>query len=470
MTETTETVGELAKKGKRHAQSKEVVGDLSDKVIVDTVSIVTKSVKTLLSNADDFTDAVSKSLLVRNVLTTEYMDLEHQPLIINFFFNMLVRNQDFTNLMCLTYHNLSGQVPADWWATNKYYNMTTIMLSVNPTATRPFTDYGSLFVDYRSPGTWKYFMDYNNPGYMRPGTVPFQQENVTTLSLQPAYQHLMSANPTNVTQYNTTVYNGLSGLLATRNVWIPGRDLPAYMCASSSYLSNLESFLINSKPTPNSVLFVYELRLQRLIGVAAANATVNATAVSTKTGYPRYSPLDTPHAPTAAVAQAVAGLYGGLGQVPYNNGTVVMTSAEVNGEEWFINTVYLVVPPQDWVLVIAMPRKDFFAQIDKAQKAAIIVAIVCAMMGAITVTLATLGALRPLHQLADSMQQLTKFDFSSLEGGVLDNRSIIREIRHVQDTFSAMVNAFSVSIKKNRALMGAANGTATSTNKSTISK
>ncbi|KAJ3288869.1 hypothetical protein HK104_007900 [Borealophlyctis nickersoniae] len=278
----------------------------------------------------------------------------------------------------------------------------------------------------------------------------------------------MSANPSNVTQINCTVYNGVPSLLASLNVWIPGRSEPAFMTGAASFLYNLENILIAAKPTPNSVIFVYEVALQRLVAASGANATVNMTAVTSKVGNPRYTPVDTIHAPTAGVGKALVDLYGGLDKVPRNNGTVVMASPDINGEPWFVNTVYLAVPPHDWQLVIAMPRKDFFSKIDKAQKTSIIVAVVVAVSGAFTVSLAAFASLRPLHQLAVSMKQLTKFDFSSLEGGVLDNRSLIREIRHVQETFSAMVNAFSVSIKKNRSLMaggtmsGSAGGAAAS--------
>ncbi|KAJ3288870.1 hypothetical protein HK104_007901 [Borealophlyctis nickersoniae] len=116
----TDTVDELAKQGKKHRSSKmpaipiglviscliamaliavcapmgtilannskDVVSDLSDIVMRDTVSSVVKGVTTLLATANSFTTAVARSLIVKNVMTTNFTDLEHQPEIVNLFF------------------------------------------------------------------------------------------------------------------------------------------------------------------------------------------------------------------------------------------------------------------------------------------------------------------------------------------------------------------------------------------------
>ncbi|KAJ3285809.1 hypothetical protein HK104_009323 [Borealophlyctis nickersoniae] len=267
----------------------------------------------------------------------------------------------------------------------------------------------------------------------------------------------MSPNTSRTMQWNVTIYNGKPALLTSLNVWPPGstKETPDYMCAAASYLSTLEEVFVRAKPTPHSVLFLYERRsgIPYLIAAAAANSTINRTAIAQKVPGQRHTPLDTPDQATVSIAKALESTYGSLDQVPRNDEVVVSRTVHILGEEWFINTVYMAVPPYDWILVVAIPRKDFFSKIDVAQKTGIIVAIIVAVIGAVVVSFASFGALRPLQTLAQSMQQLTKFDFSSLEGGLLDNRSMILEIRHVQETFSAMVNAFSVSIKKNRALL-----------------
>ncbi|KAJ3285810.1 hypothetical protein HK104_009324 [Borealophlyctis nickersoniae] len=124
------------------SNSKEVVGDLSDQVMHDAVQMVHKGVVALNFQASALTEVISKSLLVRRVITTQFDNLDQQPEMANLFQSLLVPNQDITNLVCLSYHNLSGKVPSDWWDTHDYPNMTALMVSAPVNGTeRPFTDY-----------------------------------------------------------------------------------------------------------------------------------------------------------------------------------------------------------------------------------------------------------------------------------------------------------------------------------------
>ncbi|KAJ3299454.1 hypothetical protein HK104_008810 [Borealophlyctis nickersoniae] len=208
-----------------------------------------------------------------------------------------------------------------------------------------------------------------------------------------------------------------------------------------------------SKPTPNSRIILYQARTGKMLV-----ASINGTSFKNLLTGERYPIQDAPDAAIVEVGKALQALYGNVTAVPVNSEEVLMANYDMNGEPWFICTRYFSTPPFNWVLVVAIPRKDFFSRIDTAQKTAIIVAVAVAVVGAVVVSLAAFAALRPLHSLASSMKQLTMFDFSSLEGGILDNRSLILEIRHLQETFSSMVSAFSVSIKKDRSLMTGASG------------
>ncbi|KAJ1557564.1 hypothetical protein HK096_006559 [Nowakowskiella sp. JEL0078] len=91
------------------------------------------------------------------------------------------------------------------------------------------------------------------------------------------------------------------------------------------------------------------------------------------------------------------------------------------------------------LLVTALQRSEIFGQIETATRYSKIIAI------AIAITVGTLIAgiyiiiVLPIFKLAKAMNLLTKFDFSTLENSkMLDNRSVIWELRKLQDTFATM--------------------------------
>ncbi|KAJ3272361.1 hypothetical protein HDU76_010932, partial [Blyttiomyces sp. JEL0837] len=106
----------------------------------------------------------------------------------------------------------------------------------------------------------------------------------------------------------------------------------------------------------------------------------------------------------------------------------------------------------------AIPRADFFAKTDEANKKAIIVAVCIGVSGLVFAGLASWLAMRPLQTLTTAMEKLTKMDFSALEGDILNDRSFMTEVRKLQSTFALMCKAFAAGIKKNKSLMGAKPG------------
>ncbi|KAJ3281473.1 hypothetical protein HK104_011453 [Borealophlyctis nickersoniae] len=453
-----------------NAQS--TANDLSQQIIIDTVQNVAKDMRTLRDRGDSLAWTAGNNEIVRRLFTTEFNDLEHIVDVASFFHTTMIRDQSLTNLMCMARTNLSllnnpPITPPPYQA-----NITVIVIGMVWGSTPPITNYSHIWVDYRSNSSFRQFLNYSNPGHPLPGT-KHVYENVSTFQFLPNFQDLISANPSpgNASQYVVTLYQWMPVLLSSRNFYMPetyGPAVPPFACAAVGLFQILEDTLRRSRPTDNSILFMYEAKSALMIIASPEGASTNLTAINLKlAGQPygavRYSPLNTADPGVRSLGQALVAMYGDLTKVPMNDQQPLLASADIDGQPWLINTLYIPAPPQDWVLVVGMPRKDFFARVDEAQKRGIIVAVVVSIVGALTVSLASFFALRPLGLLAQSMKELTKFDFSSLEGGMLDQRSFIREISHLQETFSAMVNAFSVSIKKNRSLMaGGGNSSAES--------
>ncbi|KAJ3175138.1 hypothetical protein HK101_010742 [Irineochytrium annulatum] len=94
-----------------------------------------------------------------------------------------------------------------------------------------------------------------------------------------------------------------------------------------------------------------------------------------------------------------------------------------------------------------------FAKMDEAERRGIVVASAVAAAGLLCTALITFLALRPVGAMAKNMTQLTKFDFSLLEKGVLDKRSLLSEIREAETAFDTMVKAFAGAIRRNKQLI-----------------
>ncbi|KAJ3102655.1 hypothetical protein HDU97_000352 [Phlyctochytrium planicorne] len=134
------------------------------------------------------------------------------------------------------------------------------------------------------------------------------------------------------------------------------------------------------------------------------------------------------------------------------NSTTVNDIRLDNGEQWFLATSLFTVKGEDFVVVVGFPRSDMFAEVDAASKKAIIFSISLGVTGVLLTGCLIFVFLLPLQHMANSMKQLTKFDFSSLESGNLDRRSMMFEIKQVEDVFFSMVTAFAFAISKNKQL------------------
>ncbi|KAJ3100807.1 hypothetical protein HDU97_001925 [Phlyctochytrium planicorne] len=153
------------------------------------------------------------------------------------------------------------------------------------------------------------------------------------------------------------------------------------------------------------------------------------------------------------IGKTLTNLYGGYAKVP-RSASVVTNQVDIgDGQQWFLNTQYLARPSQ-WLVVLAVPRQDFFAETDRATKKAVTFSSIIAVVGVLIAVVSAFFLMRPLYKLAKAMELLTNLDFSALEGGILKERSFVAEVQHVQITFSKLCAAFAAGIRRNKALVG----------------
>ncbi|KAJ3216185.1 hypothetical protein HDU67_009834 [Dinochytrium kinnereticum] len=238
-----------------------------------------------------------------------------------------------------------------------------------------------------------------------------------------------------------------------------GRTTPDFACSVGSLVDASITVVLNSiKVTDNTIIMLMDES-----GLLLSTNRNNSISIPLSTTFSRVTPDLSPNSEVAAIGKGVSELYGGFASipaVPAGNLTAVNQIRLGDGKTWFVSSSGFSVKGQKFTLVVSFPRSDMFAELDQAAMTGIIIASSVASVGVVLIGLLTFLSLRPLQRMASSMNQLTKFDFSSLENGQLRSRSPMTEIREVETVFNMMVVAFATAIRKNRAL---ANGASSKT-------
>ncbi|KAJ3177696.1 hypothetical protein HDU85_005807 [Gaertneriomyces sp. JEL0708] len=132
--------------------------------------------------------------------------------------------------------------------------------------------------------------------------------------------------------------------------------------------------------------------------------------------YVRFKPHESPDTTIAAVGTAIRNHFNGYANIASSTTEITRLETQLGSEKWFINIQSIDVNPSQWIVVVAMPRADFYGAIERTRKTSVAFATSIAVVGAVLGAIICIIVLRPLAVLAESMKKLTKFDFSSLEG------------------------------------------------------
>ncbi|KAJ3294161.1 hypothetical protein HDU76_006975 [Blyttiomyces sp. JEL0837] len=245
---------------------------------------------------------------------------------------------------------------------------------------------------------------------------------------------------------------------------------PIYACSIGFENNNaLGSLFTSIKVTQNTKLMMIDSVTGTLLANSVKNSIYHVNETDPLKTVTPWKPTDSNDTTTVRIGETLLRLYGNYSKIPRDvNGQTITTQTDIgDGQQWFINTKYL-DRPNNWVLIVAIPRSDFFADVDNAEKKVLIISVTVAVVGVILTAVASFLALRPLYKLTKAMEALTKMDFSALEGNILKDRSFISEVRKLQRTFSTMCKAFAAGIRKNKALMNGGTRSTGTGNGSTV--
>ncbi|KAJ3210809.1 hypothetical protein HDU67_004993 [Dinochytrium kinnereticum] len=232
-------------------------------------------------------------------------------------------------------------------------------------------------------------------------------------------------------------------------------DHPAYSCSVGfENEKGIGKLFREIKVTPNSKVIMIDTLTGKVVASSVPN-TVFRTIPNARSPE-QYDLTNTIDTTAQLIGKTLSDVYGNYTKIPYSLETISRQVDIGDGQTWFINTRYL-AQPSNWMIIVAVPRSDFFGETDRASRKAIILASTVAAAGVIIAAVAAFLLMRPLYKLSKAMEMLTNLDFSALEGNILRERSFVGEVRNLQITFSTMCKAFASGIRRNRALAGGYN-------------
>ncbi|KAJ3316460.1 hypothetical protein HDU76_001777, partial [Blyttiomyces sp. JEL0837] len=231
----------------------------------------------------------------------------------------------------------------------------------------------------------------------------------------PIYNYLLTKS--DQVEYQNTYTKGRLFTSAIGGVWdySTSKSHISYACEVGSDSDGALSPLLESiKVTTNTHVFL----MDSVTGILLANSVpgtcfkvVNASDPSLPTV--AFTPDTTNDTHARDIGMYLKGKYGNYSLIPNMNQTVSMETA-IGNTRWIINYRYLDTP-NTYIVVVGIPRSDFFSKVDSAQQKALILACVLAAVGVIFTVICAWFAMRPLHTLTLAMEKLTKMDFTALE-------------------------------------------------------
>ncbi|KAJ3317401.1 hypothetical protein HDU76_001195 [Blyttiomyces sp. JEL0837] len=440
--------------------SQSTTNDLSSLVMNQAVDITAVQVQDVLDQPYRILQVTSPDLNVKRAMLTNFNNLRNETVMYQWMSNMMNTSAWVNGISCVSYPN----GPPGPFGPN-----TTFI------ANYKIRDYPNtaMWVDWSTNGFLVESKFNESTGnYMTPDMpypIPWNYVLLNTELFKS-----MFTRPTDTTpEYSWTYNQGVMIASVSRSTLDPtiSKTHPIYACSIGFETNSALGTLFESiKVTANSKLFMIDSITGTLLANSVPNSIYWVNETDIYKSVTSWTPTTSNDTLLNKIGQTILNMYGNYSRVPYNNGQTVTVQTSIgDGQQWFINTKYL-VRPNNWLLVVAIPRNDFFSNIDAAAKKVLIISVTVGVVGVVLVAVASFLALRPLYKLTKAMELLTKMDFSALEGNILKDRSLISEVRKLQVTFSTMCKAFAAGIRKNKTLITGASGGKASSQTASASK
>ncbi|KAJ3148819.1 hypothetical protein HK101_002111 [Irineochytrium annulatum] len=435
------------------SSSASTINDLSTVIMQESTERLVTRVQDVLAVPFSLISLTISNLPLRRAITTNYNNLQNELLktetdTFSFLSDLSFTSPYINGIACATYPNLfTPGAPLVMQAPN-----TTFLASYRNASGSSAS--GALYMDFSTEkmlwGRW-----FDPTSYAFTPAVKVPNYPVWDYAM-PSFMFFtaMVTNPS-PKPFISFSFNEGTLIFGVNLMYIPpGSTKPTYSCSIGvENQASLGSLFESIKITANSRILMIDVNTGMMLASSTPNSLFHVTNFTDPTLPAESWTIATTNDTYAnMIGKALIGSYGNYSGVPNTGLTVTLQNVQIgDGQPWFINMQYL-DQPSNWLLIVAIPRADFFANTDAANRKALIISIAVSALGLIISAVIAFFALRPLYGLAKAMELLTSMDFKALEGNILTRRSFISEVRVLQVTFSTMCKAFASGIRRNQML------------------
>ncbi|KAJ3096874.1 hypothetical protein HDU97_005472 [Phlyctochytrium planicorne] len=429
--------------------SQNTIDNLSGSVLQQALDLIFVQVQEALLQPKRMLSVLMDDKGLENAMLTNFRNLQNETGLYFLMYNMIMTSSFLSGVSCVTYPNLFGKSPDGPFGPNTTFASVYRLAGGGNTALwTDWTTNGMLYQATYNPTTNKYDKDFKVP-------YPFPWNYVL---VNTAFYQYMFSNASFRDPWYSWTYNGgvaISSVSQMKFYDSISTQHPSFSCSFGfENEAAMGTLFTQLKVTPNTKLFMIDSVTESLLANSVPSTLFSVNWTDPLQSVTQFTVSTTNDTNVKNIGLKIRDMYGGkFTRIPVQK-TTINIQTDVNGEKYLISLRFL-NEPSNWLLIVAIPRSDFFGDIDAASKKVIAICVSIAVLGIALIALVSFFALRPLSKLSSAMESLTKLDFSALEGGnLLTERSSVLEIRKLQLTFAIMCKAFASGIRKNKALVG----------------
>ncbi|KAJ3129456.1 Nuclear elongation and deformation protein 1 [Nowakowskiella sp. JEL0407] len=441
--------------------STQTIDHLTTQISLSTIKSSVDKLNRMLSGVANGLEMFMSNAELENMMLRETTGYEFHPNLTISAFKTLEKLPTALSINCFQKENLTGQIPLSAKTPDmaNYRNMTLIMFMNNPKLENPAPD-------APPPGTWVTFGDYSNSSYVFMEMV----DPLTGQQSGPRFEIVgRVVHPTKAAWYYGNMVSFIDDPRG-KPIWsteialddtffsyiraghdrygIYNQSAMPFFCAIPMRAN--KAIFNDITPTQSSRIFVIGNSKKLVL----SNQNIKLTD---STNFDFVNVVDAPDPIIAELGRMVMTQYNGdiktstpisLQAVTLNSSTTDLSliqelqlTSDAN-ERWMTSFIPLDFGTDDrFVLVLAIPRREYFGDIDGAMRFGAIISGVVAAIGCIISGILFLVITTPLRNIGRDMERVAQFDFSSLANGFFVEDNFFLEIRNLERHFNNMVKA-----------------------------
>ncbi|KAJ1555932.1 hypothetical protein HK405_010327 [Cladochytrium tenue] len=216
---------------------------------------------------------------------------------------------------------------------------------------------------------------------------------------------------------------------------------------------SLDAFLQTIPTTPNAVLALIDGHTGSMVAASAPNISVVWPT--------QYPAVGNPNAMLSAASSQLLSLYS---SGPANDTTSFSLITDrtsqkfrfsFGGDTLYCSTSWIVDDASllSLAMILVVPANDLLGPMTVTTRNSIIFVVLFTAFAFGLGGLLAWGMAAPLRRVTVSVKKATKFDFSSLQEGLVTSASWMMEIIDLEDAFSTMLKKFAAAIDRNKSLV-----------------